>query len=161
MEQVQGTILDMDAMLDGTLDEVADVPDYVTPPAGTYVLAVEDVAIDKRKDKAGVEKPIINVTFKVVATIETKEPPVSDGSLFSERFQYTEDGLAYFKRAAKSILNVADVSGASLRDIFATLKDVQQVNAVISHTESTVGVGAEAKNYTNLRIRYVHAPATA
>lgn len=154
------TILDLDALLDGTLDDVKNVPDYVTPPAGTYMLSISDVELDKRKNKDDDDVVTINITYVVAATIETKEAPVADGSMFSERFQYSEDGLAYFKRAAKNILNVADLDKVSLRDIFATLKTNAPFQAIISHTESVVGTGETAKKYTNLRLRPVH-PVTA
>lgn len=153
------TILDLDALLDGNLNDVKDVPDFVTPPEGAYMLAINDVALDKREDKDKVEKVVIVITYSVAGTLEVKDMPVADGSLFTERFQYTEDGKAYFKRAAKNILNVDSVDGASLRDIFAALKDSAPFKAAITHSTSTVGEGANAKNYTNLRIRPVHAPA--
>lgn len=152
------TILDLDALLDGNLDEVKDIPDFVTPPEGSYMLKISGVELDRGKAKDGTERVTIVVTRSVAATLETKELPVADGSLFSERFQYNEDGLAYFKRMAKSTLNVEDLSGASMRDIFATLVDAAPYKAAITHTESTVGEGAEAKKYVNLRIRPVHDP---
>lgn len=151
------TILDLDAMLDGNLNDVADVPDYVTPPEGNYTLGISDVALDKRKNKDGTETPQIVLTYVVSETKETKGMPVADGSLFSERFTYNEDGLKYFKRAAKNILNVSDLNGVTVRDIFATLKDSAPFTAVISHSQSKSEDGNTT--YTNVRVRPVHAPA--
>jgi hypothetical protein len=151
------TILDMDALLDETLDTVADVPDYVTPPEGVYTLKVSNCELSSREDKTTKAKTsLIAITYEVVTTHEVKdnkEPPVANGSLFSERFQVTEEGKAYFKRAAKNILQVSSLDGVSLRDIFATLKDSQAVRAVINHSESASA--DRATKYTNLRIRIV------
>lgn len=147
-------ILDLDALLDQNLDAVPDIPDYVTPPAGNYMLRIHDAALDNSaKDKEGNAVVRILVTLAVVSTLETEEMPVADGSLFSERFQFTEDGQAYFKRLAKNVLNVSDLEGVSLRDIFATLKATDPFKAVITHTTSK---GKDGKDYTNLRMRPMH-----
>lgn len=152
------TLLDLDAILDGNLADVADVPDYVTPPEGTYQLSIADVTLDDSgKDAEGNKRIVIINTIKVESTIEAKGMPVADGSLFTERFQYSEDGLKYFKRFAKNVLNVGDLADVSLRDIFASLKDSGVFNAVITHA---VSKGKDGKDYTNTRMRPVHeAPA--
>lgn len=158
METVQDTtLLDLDALLDGNLEAVPDVPDYVTPPEGTYQLSVADIALDNsRKDKTGKPVIVIITTLKVEATLETKSMPVADGSMFTERFTHSEEGLKYFKRFAKNILNVSDLGDASLRDIFATLKDSGVFKAVLTHSTSTVGEGDNKKEYVNTRMRPVH-----
>jgi hypothetical protein len=154
----ENTILDLDALMDANLDEVVNVPDYVIPPDGVYTLAISDATLDKVKNKEGKESPVFIITYRVEATKETKGMPVADGSLFSERFQYTEEGLKYFKRAAKNILNTATVDGVSIRDILATLKDNPPFTAVITVAETT---SPEGKKYENVRVRPVHEAATA
>lgn len=150
----QATILDLDAILDGNLDAVADVPDFVDPPDGVYMIKVHEAEVlAARSSKEAVDKPRANqivLTYTVISTVETKNIPVADGSLFSERFQGTEEGLAYFKRQAKNLLQVENVDGAPVRDILSTLKESPAVQVVITHSTSK---GADGKDYTNLRMR--------
>lgn len=156
------TLLDLDALLDGNLAAVPDVPDYVTPPEGTYMLSVADVTLDKQeRTKDGKTIPVVVIvnTIKVEATLEAKGMPVADGSMFTERFTHSEEGLKYFKRFAKNVLNVTDVEDATLRDIFASLKESGAFMAVITHSISHVGEGENKKEYTNVRMRPVHEAA--
>lgn len=143
------TLLDLDSLLDGSLDAVADVPDYVTPPAGVYLLSIASAELVQDKDKEGKARNRLVIAYKVDATVEVEgtDLPVADGSLFSERFTYSEEGLGYFKRMAKNWLN-ADVTGVSLRDILSTLADSPSTKAVITL--------AKSGEYTNVRVRPVH-----
>lgn len=127
------TILDIDSILDNTLDSTPDVPDYVTPGEGDYILSIPEAKIEKAKGKDG-EFLRIKITHSVQATVQLaneKQLPVADGSLFTTTYMATEDGLAYFKKDAKKYLNVADVSGVPIRDILASLKDITDMPARI------------------------------
>lgn len=145
------TILDIDSILDNTLDSTPDVPDYVTPPDGNYLLDINDALIEKFKGKES-EGLRIKLTFAVAATVELAkdtELPVADGSLFNMTYQATEDGLAYFKKDAKKLMNVADVNGVSIRDILSNLKDVKGMPAQIKIRKST---GAQGQQYENVQV---------
>lgn len=145
------TVLDMDSILDMTLDSVKDVPDYVNPPSGAYTLSIEDAKFEIKKNKEGEKVGRFSVTYKVEETIELasdKELPVADGSLFSESFTYTEDGIAYLKKQAKKLLNVDSVDGVSLRDLLDSLKDLAPFKAKI--------VTQEKNGYINSRITPVY-----
>ena len=146
------TILDMDAMLDQTLDNVEDVADFVTPPAGNYVLGHESCAVDRYKSKDGSEGVRIKAQLKVVSTVELEGEalPVADGSLFSLTWQATEDGLKYFKKYAKQVLNVEDLDGVTLRDIMASVADVKEFNARVTIRRSPKEGGGE---YENVQVR--------
>lgn len=149
------TILDLDAMLDGTLDQIQAAPDYVTPPPGDYILSVEEAKLEKYKNKEQKEGIRIKIQYKVNQTValseHTEEPAVADGSMFNETFQYTEEGLPYFKKAAQSILNVKSLDGVSLRDIFDGLRG-QEFQARIGSKSSV----KDGKTYENATIRPVH-----
>ena len=153
----QATILDLDALLDSTLDNVADMPDYQNPPAGLYKLAVAKVEIDEYSKKAEptVKLKRIKMEYKVAATVQladAKDLPVADGTIFSENFSANEDGLAFFKKAAKKILNVADLDGVSLRDVFASLVGAEfDAKITIKETKSADG----SATYENVRINVV------
>lgn len=148
------TILDLDALMDSTLDAIADVPDFINPPAGLYQLAVTDAALDEYKSKDGSKASRFKITYKVVDTIETTECPVSNGSLFTETFQATEQGLSFFKKQAKALLGV-DISGVPLREILANLKGIE-LEAKITVRKSS----KDGKDYENISVRPVQS-ATA
>jgi len=154
------TILDLDALLDGNLTNVPDVPDFVTPPAGTYTIKVENAELtNTAKDKEGNPLIRMEITLSVQETIEllnAGDMPVANGSMFMERFSYGEDGLKYFKRFAKNVLNVESLDDVSLRDILATLKEAPLFKAVVTLQESA---GKEGQKYTNIRMRPVHEAA--
>lgn len=159
-ESAPATLLDLDALMDAEMDKVETLPDFVTPPAGSYILSVQEAKIEAFESKAKDNKPAmkgnrIRVTYTVEKTLETSEMPVKDGSLFSESFMGTEEGLKYFKRAAMNILNVTDLSGARLKDILDGLKG-QQFKCKITIRKSDDGKGGQ---YENVQIRPVHEAA--
>lgn len=150
-------ILDLDAMLDGNMDAVEDIPDYVTPPAGVYMLKINKVELDKREGKDGADDTIrIVSTIEVVESKEVEGMPVADGSFFTERFTYSEEGLQYFKRFAKNWLNTSDINGVSLRDTFEALTSNPPITAVVTVATTK---GKDGKDYTNTRVRPVHEAA--
>lgn len=141
------TILDLDSLLDSTTDAVPDVPDFVDPPSGAYVIKCEKAVAETYKSKDGAEGTRIRLTYSVVETLELASEadlPVPNGSLFSETFQATEMGLSFFKRQAKKLLKVESLDGVSVRDILNELTSF----------EGTVTIRAEknAQGYVNLRI---------
>ena len=145
------TILDIDSILDSNLGSVEDVPDYVTPPEGLYILTIIKAEVDKYKNKEGTEGLRLKLTHRVDQTVETEDIPVSDGSLFSETFQATDDGLKYFKKAAKKMLNVDDFESASIRDVLATLENhTFKAKVTIRKSESN------GKTYENVQVRPIH-----
>lgn len=153
-EATNATILDLDAMLDSSLDAIPEAPDYQNPPPGLYLLVVEDAAVDSYKDKEQNEKARLKITYKVGATIETKEIPVADGTLFTETFTATEQGLSFFKKQAKNILNVSSLDGVPMREVLSSLKGVE---FKASLTTSTTKNSTTGQVYENVRIRPQHA----
>lgn len=152
------TILDLDALLDSTLDGVVDVPDYLNPPTGNYVLSIIEAEIKAGKAAEGKEKAKparLVITYRVDSTKETDGVPVPDGSLFTEGFQGTEQGLEFFKKQAKKLLNVEDLNGVSIRDILSSLKEVQNFDAVLTNKKTTSEDGK--REYENVNVRPVFA----
>jgi hypothetical protein len=158
----ENTILDLDALLDASLDNVADLPDYINPPTGLYVIDVDNAEIKapkSAKDKDGNKKAsTIVVTYKVAETVETEGVPVPVGSLFSERFQGTQEGLEYFKRKAKNILNTDDLTGVPLKDILAELKNQKGLKGKVITAMTKADDG---KTYENCNVRFLHEQAPA
>lgn len=158
------TILDIDELLDMQMDTVADVPDYVTPETGLYMLSVTEGEIKKSKE-AGKSARIV-VTLRIDATVELAEGsmPVADGSLFTQSYMGTQDGLGYFKRDCKKMLNQEELpAGLSVRDMFDALKAGDSFKARITTSKRTVqskdadGNNLPAKTYTDVRIDPIFA----
>lgn len=157
MTNAKATILDLDALMETSMDAVVTLPDYVTPSKGLYVLSLNNAEIKEGKDKEGNRTARLVITYKIEETVDSEEPPFPNGSLFTESFTATEDGLAYFKKQAMKILNVSDMTGATLRDIFDGLKSVDAFQAAITVKKTKNEQGTE---YTNINVRPLHdAPA--
>lgn len=120
--------LDLGALMDESLDNVEEAPDFTTPPNGDYRFKVKECKIEKyipkpKDGKVFPEAQRIKLLYAIVQTYalaSANEQPVPDGSLVSESFMGTEEGVGYFKLKVKKILN-ADITGVKLRDIIATL----------------------------------------
>lgn len=151
--------LDLGAMMSETLDTIPDAPDFTNPPAGEYTINVKDCAVDKYKSKAepDVEKQRLKITYTVVTTHSTmgNEPPVPDGSMFTETFQATEQGIGYFKKRVKELMGASDLVGVSLGDMMSSVKGAE-VKCKITIRESP-NSSDPLNPYKNLNIRIVAA----
>ena len=149
------SILGLDAMLDQDMGAVQDVPDFVEPPAGLYDLGITKAAPEEYTNKDGDKGARIRITYKVNATTEVEgdELPVPDNSLFSETFQLTEQGLEFFKKTAKNILQVEDMGGVSVRELLTELSGVDSFAAKITIRMSE----SNGKTYRNTNVRPVVA----
>ncbi len=154
------TILDLDAMMDIKMDEVETLPDFVTPPAGNYSLKVKEAKIEKYSSKAepNVKKSRIRITYIVVETKEVAAGnlPVADGSMFSETFMGTEDGIKFFKKAAMGALGTTSFEGASIKDVIDGLTDAE-FDARITIRSTTDAVTKQV--FENIQVRAVAVAA--
>lgn len=151
----ENTILDLDNMMNDSLDAIPDAPDFVTPPNGEYNLNVKDCAVGKyeTKKEPGVQKQRLKLTYSITQTLSTlnNEPPVPNGSIFTETFMATEQGLGYFKKRIKEIMGATDVAGVSLGDMMNSVKGMDFMARVsIKKTK-----GADGTEYENVQIRVV------
>ena len=150
----ENTMLDLNAMMNDSLDSIPDAPDFTNPPAGEYRLIAKDAAIDKYKTKKepDIEKQRLKITYAIVETLSTaaNEQPVPDGSLFTETFMATEQGLSYFKKRIKEIMNAGDVQGVSLGDMMTSVKG-SEFNARITIKKTN----SNGTDYENVQIRVI------
>lgn len=156
------TILDLDSMMDTAMNTVKTLPDFITPPAGDYLLKVTEAKAEKYKQKAKDGQPEkdamrLKIFYSVEKTLQCEGLPVKDGSLFSESFMATEEGLQFFKRQAINILNVADLDDATLKDVMVGLKDAE-FKARITIRMSPNPAGG---TYENVQVRPVHEAAAS
>ena len=147
------TILDLDSMMNDSLDNIPDAPDYVQPPNGEYNLNVKDCAVDKyeTKKEPGVQKQRLKITYSISQTLSTlnNEPPVPDGSIFTENFMATEQGLSFFKKRIKEIMGASDVAGVSLGDMMNSVKGMD-FSARVSIKKTK---GSDGTEYENIQLR--------
>lgn len=149
----ENTILDLGDMMNETLDTIPEAPDFITPPAGEYVLEVKDCVIDKykTKDEPDTIKQRLKITYSVVDTISVadNEPPVPNESLFTETFTATEQGLGFFKKRVKELMAVDNVAGVSLGEMMDSIKGTQ-FKCRLTIKKSPNPKGGE---YQNIQIR--------
>lgn len=82
-KQDDDTIASVDALFSASIDDLADLPSFETPPAGSYIL---DITLDVKKIN---EKDAVEASFVVVETVELKDAdatPVAAGTKFSTAF---------------------------------------------------------------------------
>lgn len=145
----KATILDLDAMMDQNMDEVETMPDFVMPPPGLYILLVKECKVEQADKSDKTKGSRIRITYTVSSTIEVKdEQPVPDGSMFSEAFTGTEDGIKFFKKSAMNILGVSSFEGASLGDVVGNIAGTE-FKAKITVRKSN----KDGKSYENVQVR--------
>lgn len=130
------SILNLDELLGASLDAVEAAPDFITPENGVYILIVKDTKAEKkevkdkekaRKDNKPTEYVALKFTYTIDEVLEQEGTPIRPGSLFSEQFTLTEQGLPYFKArvAAIAMANGADaeaVNSLSVREALECVK---------------------------------------
>ena len=150
------TLLDLDSLMEGTLDETEAAPDFVDPPSGKYRLRVKShkaKATEKKDEETGadVTKNSLNLIVSVVETVEIAdgEMPVENGSMFSMRYNMTREGLGYFKAFAQKVLGAEAIKGVSIRAIADELCNEEHVFfAAVRQTTSKY----KGKDYTNINV---------
>ena len=84
------------------------------------------------------------------------ELPVPDGSMFSERFQWTEDGKSYFLAKVQKILGVEATKGCSWKALMNELPEGHIFNANVTWKKSK----KDGKDYSNVQVRITESEAT-
>jgi hypothetical protein len=111
----------IDSLLDGTLDDLADAPEFKPFPAGTHKVVITIV-----QKKIGTH-PAFELAMKAVETIElsnSEDTPLAAGSTSSEAFMMDNElGQGNFKKVLKSL---ADHFGAkSNRELIAEAQNLE------------------------------------
>lgn len=150
--------LDLAGMMDDTLDAIPDAPDFTNPPAGDYTLQVKSCAIETYTPKStpGVEAQRVRITYSIIDTKSLANPneqPVPNESMFSETFMGTEEGIGYFKKAGKAIMNVSDLGGVTFREILSSVTGMT-FDARVS-VRNTPKPGSKTEFYENVSIRVI------
>lgn len=156
------TLLDLNDVLNASVDSVPDAPEFVTPPDGAYILGIQSAKAEEynttdKDTKEEVKKVRLKIFYTVIKTVElanAEEAPVADGSMFTEQFMTNEQGLSFFKRQAKNVLGEDNIKGAMIGDILKELGNGHTFTAEVKQKKSK-GKDAEgaAKTFINIQVR--------
>lgn len=120
---------DIDSLFSASLDDIADLPSFETPPKGAYILTVSTDVKEINK------KPAVEASYTVVETVELEnadEKPAVAGTKFSSAFilgnAVSEGKLKQFLAPFAAHFGTNNV-GELIRD---HIKDVT-ISAVMKH----------------------------
>jgi hypothetical protein len=154
-EQHMQTLLGLEDLESINFDDIEEAPGFVIPPEGNYRLCLDKACLEQYKTKKEPMKPRRRLAHylkivKVLDLADSKEKIPSEGSLFSERWQLTADGLKYWKTRAVAILG-ADTTGMSVGQVLKALNEGGFVfDAKIKHKNTK---GEDGKDYTNINLQ--------
>lgn len=142
------TLLDLESLADESLEDIAEAPEYINPPAGDYILRSVSGEIRTYKEDDGTTKQSIRVVIAVKEALElvSDEPPVPEGSLFSLSFQGTKEGLGAFKRELRKMTGLEVLQPMTLNEYFQMLETELEFRGRISYRKF------KDREYINLRI---------
>lgn len=168
---MSNTLLDLDALLDQSLEAVEAAPEYVTPDTGNYRLQLKNItsATREAKDKAAAiaegKAPVwgqINFDYVILDVHSLAEGglPVANGSLFRENFNLTEQGMPYLKARIIDLILAQggakeDADSIPLRDIIASFPSLNI--AFDCHIKTTTDVLDSGKEWTSSRLSQIKA----
>lgn len=156
------TILDLDAMLDTKASSIETLPDYMNPGAGIYAMTVKECATKdfevkdpETKKPTGSKAKNITLTYSIDETLSIAdgELPVPNGTLYSERFQPTEQGLEFFKKRVMGITGESEegLADATIGEMMGSLAGIQnKVKVTIRKTK-----GDNGETYENVNLQFV------
>lgn len=142
------TLLDLESLADESLEDIAEAPEYINPPAGDYILRSVSGEIRTYEEDDGTTKQSIRIVIAVKEALElvSDEPPVPEGSLFSLSFQGTKEGLGAFKRELRKMTGLEVLQPMTLNEYFQMLETELEFRGRISYRKF------KDREFINLRI---------
>lgn len=109
-------MLNLDAILDTSMEEVQEAPNYVVPENGIYVLRVAntEAKTNKSKEEGKEDYVTLHHEYEILEVVEQEGLPIAPGSLFGDRWMFQEKGLEYFKTRT---LDIAEANGEDRTEI--------------------------------------------
>lgn len=157
-------LLDLENFEETSAADIEAAPEFIEPPTGRYKLSTACKLEDyEREGDDGEQKQlkryrIIYSIEEVIQLKDDKELVPANGSMFSETFTVTSEGLKYFKQRAQSILG--DLGNATLGEVRKTLNgEVEPISFVADcHTKTSKQKDKETgeiREFTNVRVKVV------
>jgi hypothetical protein len=126
---------DLDSLLDSTIDDLADTPEYRPFAAGAHTVMLSLARSEKIKAETDKLEPVINAKLKLEKTEEMVDPseqPMEPGTETTIRFQMdNEYGQGDFKKVAGAIASHFKLK--SLADVLSVAKDGIQCMVVTTN----------------------------
>lgn len=138
---------DIENLLDATLDDLADLPEFKPYPDGAHQV----LATMEAKTIGG--KPAIELSFKLVETIELSSPveegaePKPGDQSNTLYFLDNEFGQGKFKKIAKVFKDALSLEGETNRVIVEQVTDIECV--IVSNV--TIDKKDKTKHYLNVQ----------
>lgn len=156
---VTETLLDMDSILDQSMDNIEEAAGFITPTEGVYILAVPFCKTEKYKTKEDPtkDKYRIKLGYSVMKQLEKSNSSDSDSpvnGLFTEVFQFNEQGLGFFKAKANDLLTTTE--GLSVRETIKAIDEsalVIKAKVTIKKTPKKEGAGGTGPDYINVQVK--------
>lgn len=137
----------IDDILDATLDDLADLPEFTVPPAGTYQMVIKSA-----EQKKVAEHPAVEVKFSISSTVELEDDtqePVKDGTETSIAYMLdNEFGVGSLKKLLKPIGEHLGVSKVS--EILEQSRGMEVVT--VTRVRKGKGENAERKYFDIVRL---------
>lgn len=129
MNQATAAEFDINSILDGTLDDLADMPEFKPFPAGTHRILGTLVDKTAKKDHVG-GHPCYEFKMKAEETLEladaTKDEPLAKGAETNVLFMLdNEMGQGQFKALLSAVSSKFGV--ASNRELAGMVKDLEML----------------------------------
>lgn len=153
------TLLDLDAILDKSMDDVEEAAGFITPSDGVYHLAIPFCKTEKYKTKEDPtkDKYRIKLGYSVIKQLEKSNPSDTESptnGLFTEVFQFNEQGLGFFKAKANDLLTNTD--GLKVRETIKAINEaalVVKAKVSIKRTPKKEGAGGSGPDYINVQVK--------
>lgn len=134
---------DIDSLLDGSLDDIADLPEFKPYPVGFHKVSI-NLAAKKMGEKTGIE-----LSMKYIESIELSDPtaiaPKAGDTTNIAFFLDNELGQGQFKNVITALKSLAP-EGATNREIMAAAADA----VVLVSTKQRADKNDATKVYTQL-----------
>lgn len=128
--------LEMQHLLQLGIDEIPELEEFELLPAGVYLFDVEPAEYNSEADEAN--KHYINVTLKVAAIVELKDPTQAEvvkvgESKLAQRY-YGSYGVQRFVTCFKGVTDVLKAQGEDVT-VVSLMEQIagRQIQAIVTH----------------------------
>ena len=123
----------IDSLLDSTLDDLADLPEFLLAPSGAHRATIKSFVVKKIG-----EKQMPELTFTAIETVELADPtedqPLTPGTEYSVVFGLdNEYGQGAFKEVMKALTPA--VGGGSNREVMENSKGTEVLTVMLKKAD--------------------------
>lgn len=165
MSNESNVLIDLDNLDSIDITTIEAAPDFIDPPAGRYIIGcatkmeIKDRDVkDDDGEKTGETKKVgeIRFTYDIKSVVELKDKKAlvpETGSLFSEKFTVTPEGLKYWKQRTVSMLG--DLGNASLKEVNNEVMNHEYMADVKTVSSDQKLNDGTTRTFTNVRVKII------